>query len=262
VSAAGGDRNEGSWRLAQGAVLVLVAGFFLYSLRDLLNPFLLYWVVIALLVPFRGVRGHALVVTVATLLAEGFAEAGNLAVFRFFVNDFSTRTQGLDLVATWTPPAIGGRTTFSGIFNFTDTEVTAFNPENIDADRIAALTLGLPRIRWNFGATHTTSHWTLMARMHYYGSYWDREDARSAMGVANSHLYPLYAGKPLVDVELGIPIKNVTLSVGAQNVFNTYPDENPGALAGVGNRYGQFGPFGFNGGYYYVRVGYTWGNNF
>ncbi|MDE2876698.1 MAG: AI-2E family transporter [Gemmatimonadota bacterium] len=69
MSAAAGDRNEGPWRLAQGAVLVLVAGFFLYSLRDLLNPFLLYWVVIALLVPFRGVRGHALVVTVATLLA-------------------------------------------------------------------------------------------------------------------------------------------------------------------------------------------------
>ena len=69
MSAAPGDRNEGSWRFAQGAVLVLVAGFFLYSLRDLLNPFLLYWVVIALLSPFRGVRGHALVVMVATLLA-------------------------------------------------------------------------------------------------------------------------------------------------------------------------------------------------
>lgn len=69
MSSSPGDRNEGSWRFAQGAVLVLVAGFFLYSLRELLNPFLLYWVVIALLVPFRGVRGHALVVTVATLLA-------------------------------------------------------------------------------------------------------------------------------------------------------------------------------------------------
>ncbi len=69
MSAGTGVRNEGSWRVAQGAVLVLVAGFFLYTLRDLLNPFLLYWVVIALLVPFRGVRGHALVVMVATLLA-------------------------------------------------------------------------------------------------------------------------------------------------------------------------------------------------
>ena len=64
-----GGRGEGSWRFAQGAVLVLVAGFFLYSLRDLLNPFLLYCLVIALLAPFRGVRGHALLVTVATLLA-------------------------------------------------------------------------------------------------------------------------------------------------------------------------------------------------
>ena len=33
-------------------------------------------------------------VEVETLLAEGFAEAGNLAVFRFFVNDFSTRSAG------------------------------------------------------------------------------------------------------------------------------------------------------------------------
>ena len=198
-------------------------------------------------------------VEVATLLADGFAEAGNLAVFRFFVNDFSTRTQGLDLVSTWTPLGIGGRTTFSGVFNFTDTEVTAFNPENIDADRIAALTLGLPRTRWNIGANHVENRWTLMARLHFYGSYWDREDARNHLGAANSYLYPLYPGKPLVDVEVGFPFNDITLSVGAQNIFNTYPDENPYAVDGVGNRYGQFGPFGFNGGYYYVRINYGWG---
>lgn len=64
-----GDWSDGPWRVAQAAVLVLVAGFFLYSLQDLLNPFLLYWAFIALLVPFRGVPGHALVVAVATLLA-------------------------------------------------------------------------------------------------------------------------------------------------------------------------------------------------
>ena len=69
MTAPGGDGNGGPWRLVQGAVLVLVAGFFLYGLRDLLTPFLLYWVFIALLLPFRGVRGHALVVAVATLLA-------------------------------------------------------------------------------------------------------------------------------------------------------------------------------------------------
>ena len=69
MSAGGSDRPDGPWRVVQGAVLVLVAGFFLFSLRELLNPFLLYWVFIGLLAPFRGVRGHALMVTVATLLA-------------------------------------------------------------------------------------------------------------------------------------------------------------------------------------------------
>ena len=198
-------------------------------------------------------------IEIASLLAQGIAEAGNLAVFRFFVNDFSTRTQGVDVVSTWTPLGIGGRTTFSGVFNFTDTEVTTFNPENIDNDRIAALTLGLPRTRWNAGVTHTEDRWSLMARLHYYGSYWDREDARNHLGAANSYLYPLYPGKPLLDLEVGFPFDDVTLYIGAQNVFNTYPDENPYAVDGVGNRYGQFGPFGFNGGYYYVRVNYGWG---
>ena len=196
---------------------------------------------------------------VTTLLARGIVEAGNLAAFRFFVNNFSTRTQGLDLVATWTPLALGARTTFSGVFNFTDTAVTKFNEEHFDADRVTSLTLGLPRVRWNFGANHNADRWTLMARLHYYGSYWDREDARSALGVAMSHMYPLYSGKPLVDLEVGFPFSDFTLAVGAQNIFNTYPDENPGAVSGVGNRYGQFGPFGFNGGYYYTRVSFGWG---
>ena len=198
---------------------------------------------------------------VTTLLAGGIAEAGNLAAFRFFVNDFSTRTQGLDIVTTWTPLAIGGRTTFSGVYNFTNTAVTKFSEEHFDADRVTSLTLGLPRTRWNAGVNHIENRWTLMSRLHFYGSYWDREDARSALGNAMSYMYPQYSGKPLLDIEVSFPFANaVTLSIGAQNMLNTYPDENPGAVPGVGNTYGQFGPFGFNGGYYYARINYGWGS--
>ncbi len=68
VSPANGGGTQGPWRIAQAAVLILVAGYFLYSLRTLLNPFIIYCVFIALLTPFRGVRGHALTVTVATVL--------------------------------------------------------------------------------------------------------------------------------------------------------------------------------------------------
>ena len=50
------------------AIAVLAAGFLLYAVRDLLNPFLLCIVLVALLAPFRGRPGHAGVVTVAVAL--------------------------------------------------------------------------------------------------------------------------------------------------------------------------------------------------
>ena len=56
---------------------------------------------------------------VDALVAEGIASAGNLANFRFFTNDFSTRTQGMDLVATYVPMALRGQATFNFVFNRT-----------------------------------------------------------------------------------------------------------------------------------------------
>ena len=49
---------------------------------------------------------------IQTLLAEGIPEARNFPVFRFFLNDFATTTQGIDLISTLTL----GRTMFSAIF--------------------------------------------------------------------------------------------------------------------------------------------------
>ena len=60
----------------------------------------------------------------ALLLSEGITSARTLAFFRFFINDFSTRTQGVDVVATYTPLALRGDTVFSFALNRTDTEVT------------------------------------------------------------------------------------------------------------------------------------------
>ena len=201
----------------------------------------------------------------ASLIAGGFAEAANLQKFRFFVNAFGTRTAGVDLVSTYAPTRLGGGTVFSAVFNYTSTKVTAFTSDTIDADRRSALERGLPQMRWNLAVNHTARRWSLLARLSFYGKYWDREDARAwaaeTLGDANqSSLYELYAGKGLLDIEFGIPMGDaVTLSVGAQNVLNTYPQINPLAAVGTGNYYGQFSPFGFNGANYYVRTSYTWG---
>ncbi len=100
-----------------------------------------------------------------------------------------------------------------------------------------------------------------LARLNYFGSYCDSEDAQNAS--ATPLLYEPYSGKIPLDLELSFPFgDSVTLAVGGQNVLNTYPDENLFAAAGTGNLYGQFSPFGFNGAYYYVRLYYTFGATF
>ena len=196
---------------------------------------------------------------IVTLLAEGIPEARNFPVFRFFLNDFSTTTQGLDVISTL---ALGS-TTFSAIYNYTDTELKNIQTSVIDDFRIATLEQGLPNTRWNFNVNHTADRWRLMARVSYFGAYWDSEDGRNAndLGeVAQSFLYPPYSGKALLDVELGIPFGGgAELAIGAENLLNAYPDVNPFGPRTVGNAYGQFSPFGFNGAYYYTRISYGWG---
>ena len=195
---------------------------------------------------------------IVTLLAEGIPEARNFPVFRFFLNDFSTTTQGLDVISTL---AVGS-TTFSAIYNYTDTELKNIQTSVIDDFRIATLEQGLPNTRWNFNVNHLADRWRLMARVSYFGAYWDSEDGRNAKDlgeVAESWLYPPYSGKALLDVELGIPFGDAELAIGAENLLNAYPEVNPFGPRTVGNAYGQFSPFGFNGAYYYTRISYGWG---
>ena len=197
---------------------------------------------------------------ILTLLDEGIPEARNFPVFRFFLNDFSTTTQGLDLISSLAV----GRTTVSAVFNYTDTAVKNIESAVIDEFRINTLERGLPNTRWNVSTIHRADRWSLMGRLNYFGRFWDSEDGRNAVDVAGGPaepwLYPAYSGKALLDLELGIPFGDaVTLVVGGENVLGTYPDVNRFGADTVGNQYGQFSPFGFNGAYYYTRLNYRWG---
>ena len=182
------------------------------------------------------------------LIAEGVTSAANLQNFRFFTNDFDTETTGLDLVSTYTPYAMDGRTVFSFIFNYTETDVTKFNPDTLDQTRIRELQEALPEIRWNAAVNHAVGDWRLLFRVSYYDDWFDSEDGQ------------VYDGKYLADLEAAYTWNDhTTFVIGGQNIFDETPDENPGARSGVGNLYSQFSPFGFNGAFYYARVKYQWG---
>jgi iron complex outermembrane receptor protein len=180
------------------------------------------------------------------LVLEGITAAASIENFRFFVNDFDTKTEGIDVVASWAPTALERRTQFHLLFNSTRTDVTKLNPVTLSANRVKQIEQALPETRATLTATHNFSdRLRLLGRVGYWDEWYDNEDGR------------IYGGETLADIEAAYTFTNaLTLVVGAQNVFDQAPEENPNAAAGVGNRYSQYTPFGFNGAFWYGRLKY------
>ena len=190
----------------------------------------------------------------ALLLSEGITSAGTLKFFRFFINDFATRTQGVDIVSTYTPPRLGGGTALSFTLNYTHTALTEQSDLLAPGD-VAALLRGVPRARWNAAVNQQVARVGLLGRLHYYGDWVDLFDARFLRGADA----PLLDGRYILDLEAAIPLtRGVTLAVGGQNVFDTFSQRMDLFADTFGLPYSQFTPWGFSGGYYYARLGYGW----
>ena len=193
----------------------------------------------------------------ALLLSEGITSAGTLKFFRFFVNDFSSRNQGVDLVSTYRPLALGGNTLLSFTLNYTHTELTE-ESELLTPGDVLGLERGVPRIRWNVAVDQELGRVGMLARLNYYGSWADHFDARFVRGTDS----PMLEGRYIVDVEASARIRSgLTLAFGGQNVFNTFSDRMDLFADIFGLPYSQFTPWGLSGGYYYARLNYSWGSN-
>lgn len=185
------------------------------------------------------------------LLAEGITSASNLQQFRFFTNDFDTVSRGVDMVATFAPAQLEGKTVLSFLLSHIKSSVSRFNPETASPARIHLLENALPESRWSLTARHREGRFRFLVRLSYWGDFFDREDNRN------------YPGEYLSDVEATYQLTEAfSISGGGQNIFNNYPELNPNAYTGLGNPYPQSTPYGFNGGYYYMRLNYEWGQAF
>ena len=189
------------------------------------------------------------------LLADGITAAESLTLFRFFINDFSTRTQGVDIVSTWTPPAARGNTVLSFTMNHTDTQMTTASSLLSPGD-VLALERGVPGTRWSASVSQRAGRVGLLGRLHYYGDWVDLFDARFVRGADA----PILNGREIVDLEASVDItEGTTLAVGGQNVFDVFSDRSDLLADALGVPYSQFTPWGFSGGYYYLRINYRWG---
>ena len=191
----------------------------------------------------------------ALLLSEGVTSAGNLSFFRFFINDFSTRTQGIDVVSTWTPAALAGDTVFSFTMNYTDTEVT-HESDFLSAADVLAIERGVPRVRWNAALNQRVGRVGVLGRLSHYGPWVDYYYTRLWVDDAA----PAQEAAYIVDLEASVPLAaDVTLSVGGQNVFDILADAPQPLIDVLGSRFSPVTPWGLSGGYYYARINYRWG---
>nr|WP_294816452.1 TonB-dependent receptor [uncultured Sphingomonas sp.] len=204
---------------------------------------------------------------VALLTNAGITNATSA---RFFVNGVDTRTQGVDVVATYKVPEFGaGRFTLSAGYNYNQTKIIdraslPSLPGLIVFGRSESLRLtnGQPRDKINASLDWDLDPVGLTVRTNRYGRVLSTGSSTdlaipAGEGVADYWLEP----KWITDVELRVQaLPGVQLSVGADNVFDVYPTKAPaGGVYGNNNYflpYSSFSPFGFNGRFVYSRIAF------
>ena len=171
----------------------------------------------------------------------------DLTQFRYFTNSFDTRTQGVEVVGTL-PVAIlpNAVSAFTLAGAWVDTKVTDRGDINpIDETRERALEELLPELRANLTYSHEQGPFRGLVRANYFGKW---EDVGNGNGTQGAEI--------LIDAEIGVEVVEGTeIIVGANNLFDNFPDENPDALA-LGQLYPEASPSGFNGGAYYAKLRY------
>ncbi len=185
---------------------------------------------------------------------EAFEDFADLTQFLFFTNAFDTETEGVDVVVTGPLDFVPvGQTDLTFAYNWTSTEVTRIETGTggtalVSDTRIRQLEEQLPNHRFVSTLTHAQGPWRGLARLSYFGEFFsDDPDPDQVLG-----------SQVLVDVQLDYQFRNgLTFTVGADNVFDSFPDEN-NAATNIGNRFPEDAPAGFNGGTYYVGLRYDW----
>ena len=214
----------------------------------------------------------------AILDANGFTSVG---AARFFLNGLDTTTQGVDAVASYRANLGAlGHWNLTAAYNYTENKIDrrlnnlgalAQIPGLVLFGRVEGLRFerGQPRTKLVLATDGKIAGVSVNARTTRYGSVISPETTAplganatslTALGPDDQVLSP----KWITDLSLGYEFRGVQLMVGADNIFDIYPDRRPyGARpASVGGSYpatyqflpySNFSPFGFNGRFVYVK---------
>jgi iron complex outermembrane receptor protein len=182
---------------------------------------------------------------------------------QYFTNIIDTRTKGVDITANYRTivGAVGALTVTTGA-NFTTNRIADERalPRELEGtgaelvDKFATIQIEKERPDWRGTVTadYSRGQSDVLLRTSYYGKF------HSAPGLCDT-CDQLFGGKALVDLEVGRRFSGIRWSLGARNLFDTFPDKNS-----LDNGYGIFpwagaSPFGYNGRFVYTRAEMVFG---
>jgi len=185
----------------------------------------------------------------------GFEDAEFTAA-AFYTNGADTKTTGFDIVANWDIDHDGGsNTAISLAFNHNETElsdldiVEATGNPVLGNQTIFNIENNLPENRASLSIVHYRDELTFTLRSNWYDEAFDERDFPDG---------DLVKAAATVDIEGRYTFNdNLTLVVGANNVFDKFPNETDTRFSN-GLQYSRRTPFGYDGGMWYLKGVLEW----
>ena len=186
---------------------------------------------------------------------------------RYFTNAADTRTRGVDVIGSYRIPLDSGALNLTAGYNYNKTEIQriAANPPELAAlganlwrigrDEQGRIEEGYPHDKTTLNATWNLSSWDLSLGATRYGEFTTRVSETG--NPANDQTY---GAQWIVDASASFrPDGNWTLTLGADNLLDEYPDRTLLVNSNAGQfPYSSQSPAGFNGAYVYGRIAYRW----
>ncbi|MDO7843194.1 TonB-dependent receptor plug domain-containing protein [Sphingomonas immobilis] len=186
-----------------------------------------------------------------------------------FVNGAESRTRGAELVVSYNVPFDGASLDLTLTGNYNETKLTkvytpspqiaASGQAYLDRNAISYLETSAPRAKVSLDGLFRKNGWAIDLRGTLYGASSVWVDG----GSTSNYIENVLAAKVIVDLDIHYDItRNLGVSVGATNLFNTFPSNvDPvtyaAGIAAGGNGVAttdSWSAFGINGGYYYGKV--------
>ncbi|WP_408952695.1 TonB-dependent receptor plug domain-containing protein [Lysobacter sp. Hz 25] len=183
---------------------------------------------------------------------------------RYFTNAVDTDTKGVDIIATYGWDVGSGKLNLTAGYNYSKTEIDKIAPNpprlaaidpaavRIGRTEIGRITKGAPRDKFFLAGDWKTGNWNFTATATRYGEF-------TELHATDPRQDQTFGDEWTLDLAATYRLNNWDFTIGGDNVLDAYPDES-NLVRGTRNYlpYNTASPFGFNGAFGYIKVGYKW----